>query len=298
MAHSNTTKIQGASSLLGAAFCIGTFGIWVRVISPMLGNAAQTTARFALAALLVGGFYTVKRKSVRLGRRDFTFAVLIGLASFGTGFLFTVAANSTKIANSLSVMYAGGIVSALVIGTLFLKEKLGLLKIAAAGVALLGLSLYAQGFAALNVGVLAALGAGLCDSIAHAFRKQVRGADRNVIVMCQYIFGGIVAALATLLSGGELVRHVSAGAIIGLLAYAAVSVGLGKFLLYGFSHFDVNVGAVILATQLFFATLLGMVFLHEFPAARELAGAGLIFFASIVTVVDMRVLAARLKPLL
>ncbi|HSX27826.1 MAG TPA: DMT family transporter [Candidatus Saccharimonadales bacterium] len=287
MGTTTTTKAKGASSLLGAAFIIGTFGLWVRLISPMLGNAAQTAGRFGIAALLLGGFLLIRHKVARLARRELFFAAIIGVAGFGTGFLFTISANSTKITNSLALLYAGGIISAMLFGTVFLKEKLHFNKVIAGVVALLGLLMYAQDFSALSLGAIAAVGAGVCDSIAHVFRKQLRNVDRNTIVFYQYAVGAVVAICFTLFSGEHIVKAVSFWPIIGLVAYGMASVGLGKLLLYGFGHFDVNAGAVILATQLLFAGILGAVFLREFPSVRELAGVSLIFLASVCAVVDL-----------
>lgn len=285
---SASTKWEGAASLLGAAFIIGTFGLWVRVISPMFGNAGQTTLRFLIAAFVMAGILVIRRKFAWLGKRQSFYAACIGVASFGTGFLFTVAANGTKITNALSLMYAGGIVSAMLLGSLLLREKVALNKVLALIVAIGGLTMYAHEFSSLNIGVFAAIGAGVCDSIAHVFRKQLRGVERGIVIVYQYTIGAVVALLYILISGEHVLKSMhGAWPIVGLVAYGIASIGLGSLLLFGFSHFDVNAGAVILATQLVFAAILGIIFLHEVPALNEALGAGLVFVAASLTVVDV-----------
>lgn len=78
--------------------------------------------------------------------------------------------------------------------------------------------------------------------------------------------------------------------IVAGLIFAALLVGLGNLLLYGFQHFDVNVGTVILATELFFASLFGWVFFREVAAPNELIGGAVIFLASILSAVDLSAL--------
>jgi len=61
---------------------------------------------------------------------------------------------------------------------------------------------------------------------------------------------------------------------------------LSNLLLFGFQHFDVNVGTVILATELFFATIFAFLLYHETPVPNEVVGGCLIFAASIVASVN------------
>jgi drug/metabolite transporter (DMT)-like permease len=286
-------ELLGASSLVGAAFIIGTFGLWIRLISPMFSNAAQTTGRFFIAALLIVVIFALRRKPMKLKKKDFLFAAIIGVAGFGTGFLFTVAANTTKVATSLSLLYGGGIISAALIGPIFLKEKFTFNKALGLALAIIGLGMYAHDFASIGLGAFAAVGAGVCDSVAHGFRKRLRGVDRNTVVMYQYLLGGIFALTFTLVSGGPSLKEVSFWPVIGLVIYGAASVGLGNLLLYGFSRLDVNAGAVILATQLFFVSVLGMIFLHEFPSWLETTGLIFIFLAAVATVINSKRILQR-----
>jgi drug/metabolite transporter (DMT)-like permease len=85
--------------------------------------------------------------------------------------------------------------------------------------------------------------------------------------------------------------------IVATVVFAILQVFLGNFLLFGFQHFDVNIGTVILATELFFAVVIGFVFFQEVPAPNELFGGVLIFIASIIASVDFKELLGRKKKL-
>jgi len=286
--NTTLTKVKGTGSLLGAAFVVGTFGIFSRFVSPMFGFAAQTAVRFGLATVLVGGLTLLYRqKSYRIARQHMTPLLLLGLGSFGLGMLFTIAVNRTKVADGLSLLFAGSIITALIVGTTIFKEKVTPSKVAAIGVALVGLAMYAHSFAELNIGALAGVAAGVLDGSCNSLRKRLKAVDRHLVVMYQYFIGALCALPFVLFGGGQAIKAVSAGAIAAMVFYAVFSVALGNLLMYGFARFDVNVGSIVMASQIFFAMILGMIFLHEFPTGYELTGAVLIFSATTFTALDI-----------
>lgn len=98
-----------------------------------------------------------------------------------------------------------------------------------------------------------------------------------------------------MLSGEIIIKEVTLLPIIVGIIFGLLQIGLGNLLLYGFQHFDVNVGTVILACELIFAAILGWVFLSETPTGNELLGGMLIFVASIISTVDFKPLFKRLR---
>jgi len=280
-------KTKGASSLLAGAFVVSTFGIWTRFVSPMLSSAAQTTMRCLLAAGVMAIVVFVGRKKYTLRgytKHQYALIGVLGALTVALGLLFVVSVTATKVGNTFSLIYAGSIITTFVIGTFFLGEKVSPLKIAAVAMALVGLGMYTPELLSLSLGIVAGLGAGICDGLSNITRKQLRGVDRNVAVMYQYLMAGVLAAPFVLILGGDPVKAVSAGPIIALVVYSIVSIVFAKLLLYGFSRFDVNVGGVILAMQIFFGMLLGFLFFHEVPSGNELAGSVLIFVAVLLAV--------------
>ena len=136
---------------------------------------------------------------------------------------------------------------------------------------------------------------GVLDGVSNSIRKTLGGIDRNSILLYQYAFGAVFTLLVLAVAPQDSIRTVSFLPILAGLAFAALLVGLGNLLLYGFQHFDVNVGTVILATELFFASLLGWVFFHEVPASNEIIGGLVIFLASILSAVEVSALTKSQK---
>jgi drug/metabolite transporter (DMT)-like permease len=301
MTRTSNTKITGIASLLGGALVTGSFGLWVHWVSPMFGTATQTVCRFALAASIVCLMLGIRRKrnnapksSIPLSGRVVWFVVLLGLATFGLGMLYTTAVHLNKIASAMSLLSAGSIITALFVGSVFLHEKLTTGRLLAITVALAGLMLYANGFEHFSLGILVGLCAGACDGISNCLRKVLRGTDRLAVVMFQYTIAGVLTLPFVWLSGQQAIKHVSTWAIVALLLYAVLSVSLGNLLLAGFARLDANVGAVVMASQIFFAMLLGILVLHEFPTRNEFAGGLLIFSASFFAVADVGKLRGRI----
>jgi drug/metabolite transporter (DMT)-like permease len=279
-------NFEGAAALLAAAFIYATFGLLIREISKMLSVGAQTTVRFALAAAIAGVVYLLVRKKARLSTREWWLTIALGVVFGIVVLLFTLAVTNTTIANSVFLLYAGSILSSFLVGTIVFKEKVTGIKLVAIAIGIVGLGMYSQTFLALSIGVIAAFASGLFDGVANGLRKKLKGIDRNLVISSSYAVAAVLALGVTILLGGQWLYEISWTSITTVVVFAILLVFLSNLLLFGFQHFDVNVGTVILASELFFATLLGYIFFREQPTANELIGGVLIFAASIIASVD------------
>lgn len=142
---------------------------------------------------------------------------------------------------------------------------------------------------ALNLALLAAFTSGLFDAIANALRKSLGAYNisRTLLLQYQYMVALMFMAVITIIAGGDLVKEVSLTAIVATVVFAALLIASGNLLFYGFKHFDVNAGAIILASEIFFAAALAYLFFNEVPTAGEAAGALLIFMAAIMSTVNI-----------
>jgi drug/metabolite transporter (DMT)-like permease len=291
-----TTNMKGASALLGAAIIYASFGILVREMAVMFGDGAQVAFRFAVAGVLLGLWAIIFKRSVTLPKPALMKAALLGLAFTLVVWLFTVSVNLTTIANSVFLLYAGSIISSLVIGTFVLKEKLTPIKITAIALALLGLGMYSAALLSLSLGIVAAVLSGMLDGVANGLRKSLRGVNRNAVLLYQFAFCAVFSLILLLILPEPDIKIVSLWPVLVGIVFALLQIGLGNLLLYGFQHFDVNVGTIILATELLFASLLGWFLYQEVPASNEIIGGLFIFMASILSAVDIPALLKRRQP--
>lgn len=286
-------RLKGFFSLFGAAFIYGTFGVLVRYISPMFGDDFQVFVRFILAFIIMLSFLLIRKKSMYLPIRTLLKALLLGVVFVFVVLLYTYSVLNTKLANTVFLLYAGSITSSFIIGTFIFKERVNKSKLIAIGAAIVGIAMFGNALTGLGLGLMAGLGSGLGDGIQNSIRRTLRGVDRNLVLLYSFGSGAIIALLISLLSGEQMLKTVTVLPIIVIFAYALLLLTLGNFLLYGFQHFDVNVGTVILSMELVFALIFGLVFYRELPTGYQLLGGCLIFIASVVSGVDFKFLHKR-----
>lgn len=290
-----TSSRKGFYALTGAAFIYATFGVIIRFLSPAFGDNFQVLARFFVAAAIISVFNIITGKASRLAGKTILRISALGIAFVSVVLLFTYSINNTKIANTVFLLYAGSLTSSFLIGTYIFKEKVTINKAAAIVLALFGIAMFANAFLALSIGVIAGLASGILDGIQNSLRKTLKGVDRNLVLQYSFAAGSAFAALVTFISREQMIKSISALPIIVIFFYAVLLLVMGNLLLYGFQHFDVNVGTVILSMEFLFAALLGLILFREVPTVKEMIGGGLIFVASILSGIDSKQLFTRLK---
>jgi drug/metabolite transporter (DMT)-like permease len=284
---------KGSLALFTAAGIYATFGILIREMTKMFSDNGQVAFRFGVAFLIVFLMNLIRKKSMVLRGSILIRALSLGISFAIVLILFTISVNNTKIANSVFLLYAGSIISSLLLGTILFKEKLTKWKIIAVVISLIGLGLFSHEFIGIGIGVITGFLSGIADGISNSLRKSLKGVEKSSLLVYQFSIGAIFALVLGLLFGEVFVKTFVLSSILVGILFGVLQVGLNNLLLYGFQHFDVNVGTVILATELFFATILGFLVFGEVPLTNEIIGGLLIFTASIISSVDIKVLLSR-----
>jgi drug/metabolite transporter (DMT)-like permease len=186
-------------------------------------------------------------------------------------------------------------ISSFLLGTFLLKEKVGGQKILAIVLALGGLSFYSNDLIAINLGIIFGVLAGIFDGISNVFRRKLAGVNRNAVIRVQYAVGTIFTGLITLLSGDQILKDVNTRGAVATIIFSIILIAAANLLLYGYQHFDVNIGTVIMSIELVFGALLGFLFYQEVPKSHELLGGTLIFAGSVISSIDLRLINNRTK---
>jgi drug/metabolite transporter (DMT)-like permease len=282
--------------MLGASLTIALFGTMVHVLRTMFGMFTQVTLRALIAAVIMAGvFLILRRRPHRLHCDDWLKTIIVGFCGSLTLGLFAVVAIHDKAASATFLVFAGAILTSLVGGIVFLGEKATPLKLLAIALVIIGLLLYAHGFTYKGVITLAGLLGGVSDGVANILRKKMHHLDRPTVVTYQYVVGALAAGLYVLLSHEQPIVAMHWLPIVVMVLFAVLALVLGTLLLYGYARVDMQTGAVLSAMQVFFAIVLGMVFLRQMPTAHEIVGCFLISVASCLAVLDPRKVLARLR---
>jgi drug/metabolite transporter (DMT)-like permease len=188
------------------------------------------------------------------------------------------------------MLYVGSLIATYLWGKFIFGEKFSTKKMVSLGLLLVGLLIfvYPLNASTLSGGVLFGISAGLLEGSAHAFRKKLKNLKREILVLFQSLSGLLVGSLIFSLSGDNFTKgSITLVSVLVIILFGFLLVAIGYLLAYGFSHFDVNVGSVVLATELFFALIINFIFLKESPTTRELIGGVIIFIGSISTSINL-----------
>lgn len=277
--------MPGFLALLASAVLYASFSIWVRLLGQELSPAQQIAFRNSIALVLAilavwwsGQSFRSLRKAQPWLVVGYTLAFPIAVV------LFTYSVLQTKIMTTLFWLYLSSLVTSLVVGVGYFKEKLTAQKILSLGLVVAGLAVYNYPFAGqfLSLGAGLAVLSGIFDATANGFKKFFSGkVDRFVLVALQMVGGLVVAGVLSLQQGFSLPSLSPMTWIVGLVFGCSLML-VSYLTLFGFSHFDLNLGTVVLASELFFASVLGWLIFQESVTLAEGIGGALIFFATIV----------------
>lgn len=289
---------SGFLSLLAAALIFSTFGVFIRELDKMFGNNAQVFVRAGVAFIYLAVLVGINRNSLKIPKGKRWYTVLFSLSFPIAVVLFTASATRTKAANSVFMLYAVSLAVAFLIGTFLFKEKVTWQKITAQLIVVIGLIIFIdpRNLEVINAGILLGLASGVFDGLANSLRRHLGDLSRNVLLLYQYGTGATLGLILAIGTGENMVKEWHWSAVIVALVFGIGLVMIGKLTIYGFNHFDVNIGTIILATELFFALVVNYIFLSESPTNNELLGGVLIFAAASLASLDLSKLRI-FKPL-
>lgn len=278
-------KTKGFLSLLLAGFLFGFFGILVRLLNSQLTNYQQILFRSVIGfilALLIIIFFKRKIffKNISLINLLF-FAVSLPL----TIIFYTLSILKTKIILAVATLYLGSILFSLISGILFFKEKLTVKKGLAIVASILALYYFTIPFSLknINIGLVFGVLSGFTDALSNSFKKHLSGkVDRFLLIAIQ-MMGTIIVSLALMFYTKTLTIHQISPFIFGIGLLFGFFLLLNNYLmLVGFHNFDLNLGTIVMSSELLFASIFGYLFYKEIPTINELIGGGLIAFSVII----------------
>lgn len=280
-----TTIQKGFLSLLFAGFIYGLFGIFTRQLAVMFGDAAQVIARQLIITLLALGILVWQRETITMPHGKRKLLAIFGIISFLNAFTFTTSANLIKVSNTVFFVNSGSLVGSLLIGTLFFKEKLTAFKLTVLGLCLVGILVFTYPIQldASLLGIVLGLGAGITDAVSNSIKKYLKEIPRTLLLLNQYAIA-VVFGLSALPFIQEVhIREIDLASLAALLLFGLALLLVGNATIYGFQNFDLNLGSVVLASELVFSLIISASLLHEYPTINEVVG-GIIIFAAIILI--------------
>lgn len=285
----NTYK--GFLALLSCAAIFSGFSVFIRFLEQDFTSYQQIVYRNGIAFLMAVILLLVTRKKIAFNNVPPKVLFLYAIAFPITVILFTLSVLQTTILNATIGLYVGTIVISQFIGSAFFKEKFTFQNALSLVLVISGLTLfiYPLSLATFNIGFWLGVASGATDAIANTLRRFLGGkVDRFVLVPIPMIGGIIIAGILTLSSGQPLVPEsisMQSWLILSLFGFALLLINY--LMLVGFQNLNLNLGSIVLSSELFFALLFGIAVFAEYPTQKELIGGIIIMTGVIAGNVDL-----------
>lgn len=275
----NTPPINiGYLCFLAAAVLYGTFGLFIRGLQGYFSDIGQVAVR-SLGALFIALVWAAATTTTH-DRRAFSSLRVWG---FGITFpiamlLWTIAVAWGTVRSGTFGLYFGSLLASILFGSIFFQERITIKKVTCVGIALLGAATFLLPFditdyTTTSVGI-GALG-GCVQSLNLCYRRWLGDISRPVVLVVQGVGGFVLCAgLAAILS-----PHIPTASIGGWslgLAYGALSALVSYLLLVGTRYIELSRGAIVLASDLVWATLFAALALGEVPTQYQIVGCALL----------------------
>jgi drug/metabolite transporter (DMT)-like permease len=280
----NRKRILGFIYLLLGALLLASTSVLIRYIGKELTVYQQVYLRNGIALIMsVIAVLLTGQKFKSLKNLPKKYAPL-ALAFPLSVITFTFSVQYTKVATSIFTLYSASLLGSLVLGRIFYGERLKGNKLIAFILTFIGLGVYVWSLnvSYLGLGFVLGLLSGVLDSFANLYRKYVGGkVDRFVVTALNMVIGGGISFFLSVLAGDNLSNVSSVGLHVAalLFIFGAVITFMFYFVVKGFEYFDLNIGTIVLSSELIFGTIFALILFNEHPKLTELIGVIIIFMA-------------------
>jgi len=254
-------------------------------LSKDLTNFQQIALRNVIGLVLAILLIKITKTAISVKSVNKKHLIRFGIAFPIAVIFFTYSLVQTKIILGIFAFYVGSILTSLLIGIYVFKEELDANKIVSLVLALIGLILFVApvGLNLISRGIIYGVIGGFFDAVANSYRKYLSGKlDRLLLTTIPLIGGLIIALILMSVSNQEILPLVSLnGWIVGMI-FGSLLFLVNYLSFIGFSNFELNLGTLVVSSELFFAPLFALLVFGEKPLFNELMG-GLMIIFSIIT---------------
>jgi drug/metabolite transporter (DMT)-like permease len=274
-------RLVGILMVIAATFCWSTSGIFINLITRSSGISAEGLAFWrdlTTSLLLLAGILAIKPDLLRVKRKDLPW--LIGMGSISIG-IFHIMWNRSVVmlgASLATVVQCNAPIFVTVMAWFLFQEAITIRKIIAVGLAVAGTVLasgvnFSGDWKIAPLGLLIALTSAITYGTLSLFGKKLSGDYNNWTIMF-YIFSIGTATLFIFQLGQPDPWPTGPGVIPWFISFVLISTILG-FGLYTMSlkKLPASVASITATTEIFFASIMGYIFLNERMDLWQILGA-------------------------
>lgn len=283
--NKNQSLTSGYVMILISAICFASYGVWSRIMGDEFGVFFQGWVRSLIVLAMLVPFMLATKSFRKISRQERPWLIFCMAFTVFTQVPLYYAFNHAGIGVSTLIFYSLFVTTSYSVGSLFLGEKLTIYKIAAAILALVGLTMvFGVSLAKFSlIGLAAAALNGIASGGEVSISKKVTHSYPPLMVTFWSWVCILVTHLPLSLLAGE---HQYMPALdtnwLAMLAYSIT--GMLGFLLVieGFKYVDASIGSLIGLLEIVFSVTFGIIFFHEHLTISILIGSAIIIFAAML----------------
>jgi drug/metabolite transporter (DMT)-like permease len=285
MTNISRASLLGYGTIFLSAVLFGTYGIWSKLMGVTFEPFYQAWMRSLIIILLLLPLLWANKSFRRLERKDWPhLGIYIAFCVFTQAPLY-YAFNNAPIGTVQLIFYAMFVITAYVVGRIYLGERITKIKLISVVLALVGLAVVfgvsVIAFAPLGL-ALAALN-GIASGGEVASSKKISNKYSPILL----VFWGWVCTFITHLPLSVLLgetQHVPQfnEAWLWLLVYALVSAVAFWLVIIGFRYVDAGIGSLIGLMEVVFAVVFGALVFQEALTWSVLIGGSMIIIAAML----------------
>lgn len=277
-------KHKGFFALLLSAFFYASFGSLIREMNLSFGVFTQVTIRCFITFLIATIIVLYKKYSLKIPKTSLVPLIIFFVSPSFSIMSLTYAITLVKATNALFYLYAGYIVTMNIIGKFFYKETLTIGKICAIGIATIGIFFFSYPFERVSlVGMFFGIVAGSIDAVSSGLCKYLGKLNNTVLLWYRYGICGVLSLYLLAISREHIIGVITPVTVFAALALGLFVLCIDYLWLYGFSHFDLNIGSIVTATELLFAPIINAIAWREYPGTLEYIG-GICIISAVVLI--------------
>ena len=278
--------MTGQLSLLSVGILFGLSGVFAKYLSGWMNPYLTVAFRFGIAFLLAAVGLILTKQKFDITKVNKTKLALFAVSFPAQAIFFTLSVFYTKVALAVFAFYIANLLSSFLLGFFLFNEKIDTKK-AFALICIIG-SLMCftnplQGFN-INAGFMFGLIAGVVQTVASIFQKTIgEKTNKLSLLMVQTFAGTMMAALAMLVTSTLFIPEMPLPAVSVTVLFGAVFLLISYLLLIGFQKMNLNVGTLLISSELLFGPAFAFLLFHESLGMLEVIG-GLLTIVAVVVV--------------
>ncbi|MDQ5900790.1 MAG: hypothetical protein QG583_217 [Patescibacteria group bacterium] len=276
-------EIIGPLSLLLIGVLFGLSGVIAKYLSAWLNPYQVVEYRFLIAFISAFLVLLITRQKISFNKIEPKTLLLFAITFPISVIFFTLSIFNTSVSLAVFSFYLATLVSSFIIGRIYFGEKITKNKKIALFFVLLAVVAFTNPFQNFNVqlGFVFGIISGIFQSIASSFQKIVgKSTNRIGLLILQTLTGIVVAMVVLAIIGENFFPLLPMSALLVVVFFGIIFLSISYLFLVGFKYTNLNVGSILVSTELFFGPFFAFLFLSENLTLIELLGG--LFIASAV----------------